>query len=68
MQTWWAFAKTSNGSMMKVTVQADNPYQATEMLKAIYGDRLTSDFASAEPTSTNYLSEQIERDWNRNRD
>jgi hypothetical protein len=37
---------TSGGDFIRVTVQAPNPVVATEILKAIYGDRLMSDFAS----------------------
>jgi len=32
---------------MRVTIQAENPYVATQMLKAMYGDKLISDFACA---------------------
>ena len=47
MQTYWANLRTtSGGDFIRVTVQAPNPFVATEMLKAMYGDRLMSDFAS----------------------
>jgi hypothetical protein len=46
MQTYWANVRTTAGGFIRVTVQAPNPFVATEMLKAMYGDRLMSDFAS----------------------
>jgi hypothetical protein len=46
MQTYWANVRTTAGGFIRVTVQAPNPFVATEMLKAMYGDRLVSDFAS----------------------
>jgi hypothetical protein len=47
MQAYWANLRTtSGGDFIRVTVQAPNPFMATEMLKAMYGDRLMSDFAS----------------------
>ena len=50
MQTYWANLRTTaGGDFIRVTVQAPNPFVATEMLKALYGDRLMSDFASLGP-------------------
>ncbi len=46
MQTYWANVRTTAGGFIKVTIQAPNPFVATEMLKAMYGDKLMSDFAS----------------------
>jgi hypothetical protein len=46
MQTYWANVRTTAGGSIRVTIQAANPFVATEMLKAMYGERLLSDFAS----------------------
>lgn len=46
MNTYWAFVRIEAGAFYRVTVQADNAYIATQMLKALYGDKLISDFAS----------------------
>lgn len=46
MTTYWALVRTVVGGFMRVTVQADNPYNAYQMLKAMYGDRLISEHAS----------------------
>lgn len=47
MQTYWANLRTTAGEdFIRVTVQAPNSFVATEMLRAMYGDRLMSDFAS----------------------
>lgn len=46
MNTYWAFVKTVPGSFIRVTVQADNSYNAYQMLLAMYGDRLLSEHAS----------------------
>ncbi len=46
MNTYWAHVRIAVGAFIRVTVQADNPYIATQMLKALYGDKLISDFAS----------------------
>jgi hypothetical protein len=46
MQTYWANVRTTAGGFIRVTVQAPNPFVATELLKAMYGDSLMSDFAS----------------------
>jgi hypothetical protein len=48
--TYWANLRTtSGGDFIRVTIQAPNPFVATEMLKAMYGERLISDFASLVP-------------------
>ena len=46
MHTYWALVSTGIGSFMRVTVQAETPYIATQMLKAMYGEKLISDCAS----------------------
>ena len=46
MHTYWAFVRIEVGAFMRVTVQADNSYIATQMLKSMYGDKLISNFAS----------------------
>ena len=46
MHTYWAFVRTGVGAFIRVTVQADNPSTATQMLKAMYVDKLISDCAS----------------------
>lgn len=46
MNTYWALVRTVPGAFIKVTIQSDNPYNAFQMLKAMYGDQLISSFAS----------------------
>jgi hypothetical protein len=46
MNTYWALVQTVPGGFMRVTVQADNPYNAYQMLLGMYGDRLISEHAS----------------------
>jgi hypothetical protein len=46
MNTYWAFVRTVPGSFMRVTVQADTPYNAYQMMKAMYGSLLISEYAS----------------------
>lgn len=46
MNTYWALVSTGVGSFMRVTVQADTPYVAYQMLKSMYGDKLISESAS----------------------
>lgn len=46
MHTYWAFVRTGIGAFMRVTVQADGPYNAYQMLKALYRDQLISDSAN----------------------
>ena len=43
MYLYWAFVRTGVGSFMKVTVRADNPYNAKQMLLAQYGSNLISE-------------------------
>lgn len=45
MYTFWAFVKTVTGGFMMATVQANSNYEATQMLRAQYGDRLLSEAA-----------------------
>jgi len=40
MYTYWANVRTGVGSFMRVTVNANNPYEANQMLLAMYGDNL----------------------------
>lgn len=47
MHTYWAFVRTGIGAFMRVTVQADSPYNAYQMLKALYGDQLISESVNA---------------------
>lgn len=46
MKTYWFFVRTVPGSFIRVTLQADNPYNAYQMAKAMYKDQLISEFAS----------------------
>jgi len=46
MYTYWALVETVHGGFMRVTVQADNPYNAYQMLKAMYGSKLLSESAA----------------------
>jgi hypothetical protein len=46
MYTYWAFVRTVVGGFMRVTVQADNPYNAYQMLRAMYGNQLISEAAA----------------------
>ena len=46
MNTYWALVRTVPGAFIKVTVTAENPYSAYQILKATYGSQLISDFAS----------------------
>lgn len=48
MYTYWAIVRTVVGGFMRVTVQADNAYNATQILKSLYGDKLISESAAAE--------------------
>lgn len=43
MNMYWVFVRIENGSFIKVTIRADNPYNAKQMLMAQYGDRLMSE-------------------------
>lgn len=46
MNTYFAFVRTVPGAFIRVTINADNPYNAYQMLKAMYGSQLISEFAS----------------------
>ena len=46
MHTYWALVSTGIGSFMRVTIQADTPYNATQMLKSMYGSKLITDCAN----------------------
>ena len=45
MKTYWAFVRTDVGCFMRVTVQADHPWNAKQMLLAMYGNNLISEAA-----------------------
>ena len=51
MYTYWAFVRTVVGGFMRVTVQADNPYNAYQMLRAMYG-RIRSETMTARGSLT----------------
>ena len=46
MKTFWALVRTVPGAFIRVEIQADTPYNAYQMLKAMYGDQLISSTAS----------------------
>ena len=46
MYTWWGLVQTTVGGFMRVTVQADNAYQAQQMMKSMYGDKLLTEGAN----------------------
>lgn len=46
MYTWWGLVRTTVGGFMRVTVQADNAYQAQQMLKSMYGSELMTEGAN----------------------
>jgi len=46
MNTYWALMRTVAGGFIRVTVLADNPYNAYQMLKSMYGDKLLSESAA----------------------
>ena len=41
--TFWANVRTTTGGFMRVTVQAESPYHAMQMLRNMYGDNLISE-------------------------
>lgn len=41
-QTYWAFVRTGVGSFIRVTIQAENFFQAQTILKNTYGKNLQS--------------------------
>lgn len=55
MYTWWAFVRTDLGAFMKVRIQADTQWEATEMLRATYGSNLLSE-AARDNTPQTYLA------------
>ena len=55
MYKWWAFVRTGLGTFIKVTIYADNQYQATEMLRGMYGDNLQCEAAMANDPEYNVL-------------
>lgn len=45
MNTYWAFVRV-NGYAVRTTVNADNPYNAYQLMVAMYGrENMVSDFA-----------------------
>jgi hypothetical protein len=49
MKTFWALVKTSTkpgAGFTRVTVQADNTYAATQLLKGMYGSLMLSESAN----------------------
>lgn len=49
MNTYWALVSTGVGSFIRVTIQADNQWNATQMLKSMYGSQLISESAAPIP-------------------
>jgi hypothetical protein len=47
MRTFWVIVRNSSGMPMQVTLQAENPYRAMELAKALYGSSLISEGAGA---------------------
>lgn len=46
MNTYWALVRTVAGGFMRVTIQADNPYNAYQMMRSMYGSQLLSESAA----------------------
>ena len=44
--TWWFLIEDSRGYPMKVTLQAKDAYRALEQARAMYGNRLLTEFAN----------------------
>lgn len=55
MYKWWAFVRTGLGTFIKVTIYADTQYQATEMLRNMYGDNLQCEAAMSNDPEYNVL-------------
>jgi len=49
MYTWWALVRTTVGGCIKVTVQADDAWTATQMLRNMYGSNLINEHAAKQP-------------------
>lgn len=47
MYEFWANVRTNDVGFIRVTIWADNPWQATQMLRGMYGDRLLTEAAQA---------------------
>ena len=45
MYQFWALVRTNDVGYIRVTVMADSQYQANQMLKGMYGDKLLSEAA-----------------------
>lgn len=46
MHTYWVLIRNSAGAPMRVELQSDNPYNAIQMAKALYGKQLISEGAN----------------------
>jgi len=44
---YWVYIRNSNGSPMRVTLQASNAYEAIQRARALYGSSLISEGACA---------------------
>lgn len=50
MQTYYAYVRTGAGTVMKVTINADNAFNAYNMFVAMYTkERMISEFAAPMP-------------------
>ena len=47
MYNYWVFIRNSNGTPMRVTLQASNSYEAIQRFRALYGSNLLSEGANA---------------------
>lgn len=46
MHTFWVLIRNSGGAQMRVELQAENPFRAIELAKALYGPNLISEGAN----------------------
>lgn len=46
MRTYWAFVSIGVGAFIRVTIQADNAFDAYQQLRIIYGSALMSNNAN----------------------
>jgi hypothetical protein len=46
MYSYWMLIRNDAGGTQRITIQADNPYQAYQMAKAIYGSQMISESAN----------------------
>lgn len=47
MNNYWILYRNSNGSPIRVNIQAPNPYAAIQQARALYGSSLISEGANA---------------------